>query len=170
MAEERLSKLQKYILTAAYKKTILKEALPIQVWRFAQYLGNSRRPANDNGTLIVYEENKYDKLYRDLYFSALYESDILMNFYGLYTADEKYGYTGGSNKEKTALTRSLKTLYERGYINPYWQWSQDAGEIKNTYFFAGQPISVHEVSYQSRAIITLTDKGEKKAAELLNVS
>lgn len=150
MAKERLSKLQKFILSATYKKTILREELPEKINRF-KFLPER------------------DALYSDLYFSALYESDILLNFYNLKGKEEKYGYEGGSNKEKTALHRSLKTLYQRGYINPYWQWSIGVGEETGTFSFAGSSITTQELSHWSKAIITLTGKGTIKAKELLKL-
>lgn len=155
MAAERLSNLQKYILTACYKKTVLKQELPIRIEQFE---------------LALEERNEYIAKIKPLYFSALFESDILLNYYKLYNFnDEKYGYIGGSNKEKTALHRSLNLLYKRGYINDFRQWSIHDGACTGSFSIAGQTISTYEASYQSRAIITLTRKGIKKAAELLKV-
>lgn len=168
MAAERLSRLQKFILTATYRKTILKEALPVKVWRFEEHMKSERDFRGMNGEIVT-EQNKYKALYDELYFSALYESDILMNYYKKWTPNENYGYEGGSNKEKTALHRSLKTLYDRGYINKYWQWSQNAGKIKETISFMGNSIPLYDMSYQSKAIITLTEKGKQTAGELLKV-
>ena len=155
MAAERLSNLQKYILTACYKKTVLKQELPIKIEQFE---------------LALEERNEYIAKIKPLYFNALYESDILLNYYKLYNFNqENYGYIGGSNKEKTALRRSLKLLCSRGYINDFKQWSIHNGACTGTYNIGSQTISTYEASYQSRAIITLTSKGIKKAAELLNV-
>lgn len=162
MATERLSKLQKYIITAAYTKTVLRKELPKKMWFF-------KREKPSTGCDIIVKEQYRNTLCSDLYFSALFESDVLLNYYGLCGNNEKYGYTGGSNKEKTALHRSLKTLYQRGYINPYWQWSINAGEKTGTFNFAGRTTDTYELSYQSKAIITLTGKGREKAQELLKV-
>ena len=172
MAAERLSKLQKFILSAAYKKTVLKEELPVKIWRFDNGMKKMHQVYGYNKEALMVskiEENRYADLYSELYYSALYESDILMNFYNKWTPDEKYGYEGGSNKEKTALRRSLKTLYDRGYINKYWQWKQNAGEFKETVSGLGMTCDIYELSYYSRAIITLTNKGKKTAEKLLNV-
>ena len=166
--QERLSKLQKFILTAAYKKTVRRKPLPECAPAF--YSRAIRDAATHD---IAATNNRYEELKNELYFSALYESDILLNFYGLEFKDpcwsEKYAYEGGSNKEKTALRRSIKRLYESGYINPYWHWIQHAGEETGTYYFAGQAITTYEASYKSRAIITLTEKGREKAGELLKL-
>lgn len=165
MASERLSKLQKYILTAAYTKTVLKKGLPIKIGFFER----PAAPAAGYQIIDTSGDQHREQLFTDLYFSALYESDILLNFYGLQGSSETYGYKGGSNKEKTALHRSLKTLYQRGYINPYWQWSISAGEETGTFGFGGMAITTHELSHQSKAIVTLTPKGRDKAGELLKL-
>lgn len=156
MSEERLSKLQKYILTACYQKTILKQDLPKKIDIFERALSGF--------------ENGYVEKRKALYYKALYESDILLNYFNLYNYnDENYGYIGGSNKEKTILRRSLKLMYERGYINDYNIWSINEGDATGTYGIGGKSITTYEASYQSKAIITLTTKGRKKAEELLKV-
>ena len=148
MSAERLSKLQKYILTACYRKTKLGEPLKRKLLCFE--IGY--------GAACLYNE-------------ALFESDILLNYYGLHNLNdsERYGYYNGSNKEKTALRRSLRKLYDRGYINDYTQWSINYGQKTGTFSWNGQSYDTYEGSYQSRAIITLTLKGEMTAKELLNV-
>lgn len=147
MSAERLSKLQKFILTACYKKTVLGESLPRKLDCFK-------------------DGRSYTRLYND----ALFESDIMLNYYQKYNwIGENYGYYGGSNKEKTALRRSLKILFNRGYINDYTQWSLHHGEKTGTQSFYGRTFELYELSYQSRAIITLTLKGETTAKKLLNV-
>lgn len=148
MAAERLSKLQKFILSAAYKKTVMKEELPVKISWF--YRGMQCK-------------DEFAPLFNELYFKALYESDILMNFYDKWTPQEKYGYIGGSNKEKTALSRSLKTLYERGYINDYRQRYIESDGLFDTRY-GSKPLH-----YNSNSIITLTSKGRKTALKFLNV-
>lgn len=156
MSSERLSKLQKYILTACYQKTILKQELPKKIDLFESALSGL--------------ENGYVEKRKKLYYKALYESDILLNHFNLSNYNnESYGYVGGSNKEKTILRRSLKLMHERGYIEDYNTWSIDEGDSTGTYDFCGKTITTYEASYQSRAIIRLTAKGISKAEELLKV-
>lgn len=164
MSAERLSKLQKYILTAAYRKTVLKERLPKCIYGFKEKEASSETTIVSNDDYIAI----YARLDERLYFSALYESDIMFNFYNRWTPDEKYGYEGGSNKEKTALRRSLKTLYDRGYINDYTSWHIELEDPEHTHIFLGREES-YKGDYYSRAIITLTQKGKTKAKELLKL-
>lgn len=164
MAAERLSKLQKFILTTAYKKTVLKERLPKCIYGFKE------KEASPETTIALNDDYHviYARLNERLYFSALYESDIMFNFYNRWTPDEKYGYEGGSNKEKTALRRSLKTLYDKGYINDYTSWYIELEDPEHTYIFLGREENYKSI-YYSRAIITLTQKGKTKAEEFLKL-
>ena len=147
---ERLSKLQKFILTATYKKTYLKKPLP-------QILPDLER------LLSGYHEG-CNEAYTDLYFRALYESDILLNYYNLTNWNkEQYGYEGGANKEKTAIKRSLDTLLKRGYINPYNQ-RMIKGRATGIKYSWGEDVIA---TYFSKNIITLTEKGRLKAQQLL---
>lgn len=157
--QERFSELQKFILKAAYLKTHKQISLPKRTYSLSlSQLNNS-----------AWAE-RYNELTEEIYFSALYESDILLNFYGLNeipgTGDR---YSGGSNKEKTALRRSLETLYKRGYIREYWQYSTGAGNTETGAGFTGKPSTLYERNYHSRAIITLTLKGEMQAEKFLKV-
>ncbi len=156
MSKERLSRLQKYILSACYKKTVLRQPLLKKIYRFEQ---------GTDG-----ETDEFYKAYKELYYRALYESDILLNYYGLenYSIDEKYGYVGGSNKEKTVLRRSLKVLYDRGYINDYTQW-EIQGENVEYYQYWNDKTIIHNTTYRSKAIITLTEKGKEEALKILNI-
>lgn len=151
MAAERLSKLQKFILSAAYKKTVLKEELPVMIDAFGSGLHPSEASLKKHPEI----ENEHNARMTEIYYSALYESDIMMNYYNRWTPDENYGYEGGSNKEKTALRRSLKTLNDRGYINEWGNFIQNTRDGKGF--------------YTSGAIITLTYKGKETAERLLNV-
>lgn len=142
---ERMSELQKFIISACYMKTVMKKPLPRKIYGF-----------NWTEEDLTGEYGEYYRARKNLYLSALYESDIMLNYYHMVNPNgETYGYIGGSNSQKTALRRSLKTLQERGYINPsYEQWS-----IKDE----------NGHSFQSRAIITLTEKGKLTAENLLKV-
>ncbi len=104
MAKERLSKLQKWILTQTYKKTI--------------YHNNSGLDLL--GAYAIQDKKLEDK--NDLYWRYLFRTEILLSYFKCETdyykiaCSKQHCFKGKNNKEQVLLTRSLQNLQDKGLI------------------------------------------------------
>ena len=108
-SDMRLSKLQKWILTQAYKKTVLFDnsgLVMVQAWE-----GNYMEEALNNKT--------------HQYWQYLFRSEILQGYFGCETDKDKFSFNrfhhfkGRNNKEQVTLTRSRPNLMLKGLIQVY---------------------------------------------------
>lgn len=99
MANQRLSRLQKWILTQCYQKTILKDVSEFKI-------------------LDAYKFQKRNKHY----FSYLFRAEILLNYWNCESNNDKFTlqryhhFRGNSNKAQVSTTRSINTLEKNGLI------------------------------------------------------
>ena len=139
----RISKLQKWILTKAYKKIILHDnsgLVILQEWNKPFYCMNWSRDDD-----IVRDTHKDDPSY----WQYLYRPEILLNFFNCETDNKKYPlsrlhhFKGNNNKSQVTLTRSLNNLKEKGLIELWYCWESNQG-------------------------LTLTEVGKEKALMLID--
>ena len=104
MATERLSKLQKWILIQAYKKTICYDNSNLELPQYYQYHNDHLKDKNNE------------------YWQYLFRAEVLLNYFKLETGHDHFSikqhpFKGNNNKEHVVLTRSLQNLYNKGLID-----------------------------------------------------
>jgi hypothetical protein len=111
MKAGRLSKLQKWILIMAYKKTILHENSELTLlehWDFRSY-------STDKSQQEIHDKES-------LYWKYLFRSEILLDYFKRETDKGKAGlgsfhrFKGKGNKEQVTLTNSLYNLRDKNLI------------------------------------------------------
>jgi len=141
MSETRLSKLQKWILVNAYKKTILKDNSGLTILQHWTYRNTSKIISMDTSKVIIGEKDSHmerlnklaDKASHDLYWENLFRAEILSDYFKCKTDTNKFAcsrlhhFEGKNNKAQVTLTRSLRNLVDKGLIEwmvgkySYWQ-------------------------------------------------
>lgn len=150
MANERFSKLQKWILVSAYKIIILCDRTNFTLKICKNYDNDLCKANHIKGR---YNDICKRRCYTDKFCCAfrLYKEDILIDYYKLKFSDKRYPCyklaffydNAETNKAHIAIARSLALLEQREYIELF-------------------------CSGQSRYIVLLTEKGISKAKELIN--
>lgn len=104
--KKRFSKLQKWILVAAYKKTVLYD--------------NSSLTILDKWAGDWHQKELQDK--RNFYWQFLFRAEILLDFFGCETNKINchiHRFKGNINKYQVSTGRSLKDLAIMGYIKTF---------------------------------------------------
>lgn len=141
MSEERLSRLQKWILNKCYGHS----------WEITNCLGRKREISSglERRYILSYFLEESLEQNRD-YTENKNHPWRTCTWKELFASIEEY------NKANVSITRSIKTLSKNGYIN-LENWHGTSPEIKR---------KTHKCKIK---FIYLTEKGENKAGELLNV-
>lgn len=156
--KERLSKLQKWIITECFKVTVLLDKTGLEETKgnlcynqtskeYYKECKNFVSKNRDRNNGINYHCSKYNRSCDRFKF---YRDDILLSYFKLTADNYKYPFSrqqhfkGGpaNNKAYVSLGRSINNLYQKGYIWVFWYEGMEIG---------------------------LTDKGRAKALELLNL-
>ena len=107
----RISKLQKWILKQAYKKTILYDRSELEL--LSDWNMNFKIKEIDNDKTV-------------LYWKYLFRAEVLLNYFNCETDKDKYTSTrfhhfkGDNNKAQVTLTRSLHNLSDKGLIELWY--------------------------------------------------
>lgn len=160
MAKERLSKLQKWIITECFKVNILLDRSGLKELKGAERCYNFKKKEyyNNCNELIVKKRDINNNIVnycaernRNCDYFTFYRDDILLSYFNLIPDNWKYPWArkqhfkGSKNNNKAYVStgRTIINLYEKGYI----------------YIFRYEGMEIY-----------LTDKGKEKALELLNLN
>lgn len=161
MAEQRLSKVQKWILETCFKITVMHDRSELKKLKICPYYNEEKCPVwskkiRDVNNGILHRcnmENKpqYKNDSCDVY--EMYLEDILLNYFDMdYSFEKDVLYrvarikmTDDTNKNYSTLSRTLKNLEDKGLIFR-WKYAEYSTQIN------------------------LTDKGKNIAMSLLNVN
>lgn len=157
MAEERLSKLQKWIITNCFKvnvlldRTGLEDLMNYDCWGFDKFECPKNIVKERNSNNLI--DNYCTKRMQDCSAFQFYKEDILLSYFKLEKNNNKsaecktqhFKYTALNNKAYVTLYRSLENLQNKNLIFTWKIWKE------------------------SSLLIELSEKGREIALQLLNL-